>query len=261
MKRVESFRNSYEEYLEVCRSINPGSGILDLRKLVKKELPSNYIGLPFGTCLIDYSNREYKYISENCQEISSYEKDEYKSGGLDFNWMLFHPEDKVVFSEQVFSDIKEYWKLIPSKEISEYRFSFNHRYFRKDGTISQILQHGTYLEPQSAGIPIINLLVFTDIGDFKTDTNMILTISRLVKGQGYLKVFSKTYHATRDIPLSARESEVLKLSLEGLSSKMIAEKLFISIQTVKNHKRHMMEKTSAKNIAELIHLCNKNNWV
>jgi DNA-binding CsgD family transcriptional regulator len=261
MKKVISIRNSYEEYLEVCRSIAPRSEILDLRKLVNKELPISYIGLPFGTCLIDYSRNEYKYVSENCQEISSYSKEEYRAGGLDFNWLIFHPEDKIIFSEQVFNDIKEFWKQIPAEEISEYRFSFNHRYFRKDGTISQILQHGTYLEPQFSGIPLLNLVVYTDISDFKTDTSIVLTVSRLINGQGYLKVFSKTYYPTRDIPLSKRESEILRLSLDGLSSKMIAEKLFISIQTVKNHKRNMMEKTSARNIAELIHLSEKNNWV
>jgi DNA-binding NarL/FixJ family response regulator len=46
-----------------------------------------------------------------------------------------------------------------------------------------------------------------------------------------------------------------------MSSKMIADRLCISEQTVKNHKRNMMEKTSAKNIVELINFSLKNNWL
>lgn len=261
MKKETHLRNYYEEYLEVCSSITPSVGIPDFRKLVKKERPENNFNLPFGTCLIDYSTREYKYISDNCLDILSYTNVEYVRNGLSFHASkVFHPEDKGVFDAQVFNDIMEYWKLIPPAEISGYRFSFNHRYIRKDGTVSQMLQQGSFLEPQ-AGVPILQLLVFSDIGDYKSDTSIVLTISRSVKGLGYVKIFSKTYLPVKNTPLSSRESEVLRLSSDGLSSKMIAEKLFISIQTVKNHKHNMMEKTCVANIAELITLCLVNNWI
>jgi DNA-binding NarL/FixJ family response regulator len=55
--------------------------------------------------------------------------------------------------------------------------------------------------------------------------------------------------------------EIIRLCHEGLSSKMIAEKLNLSIHTVKNHKRNSMNKTLTHNITELIHLCIKNNWL
>jgi DNA-binding CsgD family transcriptional regulator len=42
---------------------------------------------------------------------------------------------------------------------------------------------------------------------------------------------------------------------------MIADKLNLSIHTVKNHKRNSMDKTMTHNIAELIHLCILNHWV
>jgi len=261
MKRESAFKNYYEEYLDVCRSFAPRSRILDLHELVKKEQTESRFNLPFGTCLIDYSTMEYKYISDNCQDIIGYTNVEYIKNGLLFHALeVFHPEDRLLFETEVFSDIREYWKLISPAEISEYRFSFNHRYHRKDGTVSQMLQQGSFMEPQ-AGIPILQLLVFSDIGDYKTDTSIVLTISRMVKEVGFVKVFSKTYLPPKKTPLSSRESEVLKLTLKGESSKMIAEKLFISIQTVKNHKRHMMEKTCASNIAELIALCLLNNWI
>ena len=260
MNSAKNFRNYYEEYLEVCHSIAPKSELLALRKLVKKEYAFNDFNHLFGVCLLDYSQRQYVYMCDYSEEIVGHPRANYILGGVDFHNGNWYPEDWTVFEEQVFRDIREFWSRIPPQEIQKYRVSFNYRFIRGDGEVSQFLQHSTYMESQS-GIPVLNLAVFSDIGDFKTDSNIVLTISRLVSGQGYVKIFSKSYLPQRKSILSARESEVLRLSLEGLSSKMIADKLFISLQTVKNHKANMMEKTSAKNIAELINLSLKNKWV
>jgi DNA-binding CsgD family transcriptional regulator len=47
-----------------------------------------------------------------------------------------------------------------------------------------------------------------------------------------------------------REQEVLSLYAQGLTSKEIASSLFISPHTVEAHKRKMMYKCRAKNLAE-----------
>lgn len=49
-----------------------------------------------------------------------------------------------------------------------------------------------------------------------------------------------------------REIEVLTLIGEGFSSKQIAGKLFISINTVETHRRHLLEKMQVKNSMQLI---------
>jgi DNA-binding NarL/FixJ family response regulator len=55
-----------------------------------------------------------------------------------------------------------------------------------------------------------------------------------------------------DIPLSARELEVLKLIVEENSNPEIAEQLFISIRTVDTHRRNLLEKLGVKNTAGLV---------
>ena len=54
------------------------------------------------------------------------------------------------------------------------------------------------------------------------------------------------------IKLTAREIEVLDLLSRGLSSKDIAEKLFISSNTVEYHRKQLLRKTESKNVAQLI---------
>ncbi|WP_202985419.1 response regulator transcription factor [Mucilaginibacter inviolabilis] len=49
-----------------------------------------------------------------------------------------------------------------------------------------------------------------------------------------------------------REMEVLTLIGEGFSTKHIAELLFISVNTVETHRRHLLEKMEVKNSMQLI---------
>lgn len=52
--------------------------------------------------------------------------------------------------------------------------------------------------------------------------------------------------------LSKREIEIVGLLMQGFASEEIAEKLFICFETVKSHRKHILEKTGAKNTAALI---------
>jgi DNA-binding NarL/FixJ family response regulator len=59
-------------------------------------------------------------------------------------------------------------------------------------------------------------------------------------------------HRIADIPLSAREIEVLKLIAQEYSNPEIARELFISIRTVDTHRRNLLEKLGVKNTAGLV---------
>ena len=52
--------------------------------------------------------------------------------------------------------------------------------------------------------------------------------------------------------LTSREKEVLELIAEGLTNNEIAQKLFVSVTTVDTHRKNLLAKFNAKNIAALI---------
>lgn len=52
--------------------------------------------------------------------------------------------------------------------------------------------------------------------------------------------------------LSDREIEVLKLICEGMATKEIADKLFLSCRTIDSHRANLVEKTNCKNTADLV---------
>lgn len=58
--------------------------------------------------------------------------------------------------------------------------------------------------------------------------------------------------------LTERETEILRLICEGLSSKQIGEKLFISPRTVDTHRTNLMNKLDIHNVAGLIRFAFQN---
>jgi len=51
---------------------------------------------------------------------------------------------------------------------------------------------------------------------------------------------------------SKRENQIIKLIAEGYSSKEISDQLFISVHTVKTHRKNILRKANVKNMVELI---------
>lgn len=63
-----------------------------------------------------------------------------------------------------------------------------------------------------------------------------------------------------EVEITERELEILQLIAEGLSSKQIGEKLFISPRTVDTHRTNLMNKLDIHNIAGLIRFALKNGY-
>ena len=66
---------------------------------------------------------------------------------------------------------------------------------------------------------------------------------------------------TTDVLLTTREKEILKLLVDGLNYNMIGEKLFISLDTVRNHIRHIYEKLHVHSKSHAVARALKGNLV
>lgn len=61
--------------------------------------------------------------------------------------------------------------------------------------------------------------------------------------------------------ITRREKEILQYIVAGLSSKEIAEKLFLSLRTVENHRNNLLQKFDLKNTAALVKMAIQEGWV
>ena len=101
----------------------------------------------------------------------------------------------------------------------------------------------------------------------KNETSAELTqaVTTVLKGQTYFsnqvqQVIFKRYSTNIgkkktkeiDINLTNREIEIVKLISEGMTSKQMADKLFISARTVETHRANLIKKCGVRNAIELV---------
>jgi DNA-binding NarL/FixJ family response regulator len=63
------------------------------------------------------------------------------------------------------------------------------------------------------------------------------------------------------LPLSVREIEVLDCVAQGLSNKEIADELFITEQTVKNHMTSVLRKLDVNDRVQAVLCAVRNGWI
>ncbi len=99
-----------------------------------------------------------------------------------------------------------------------------------------------------------------------TSADMLIeAIRNVYRGLPYVEeqiknqLFEDMLYIKKEIPVSGhqlfltrREKEVLQLIAKEYSSKEIADKLFISINTVEIHRKHLFQKLDVKNLAGLV---------
>lgn len=98
----------------------------------------------------------------------------------------------------------------------------------------------------------------------ETRDELYQAITQIMRGQAYicpdcvrtvLGGFLNSRREASSLPgmdsLTPRESEIVRLTAEGLNNRDIAEKLFISVKTVEKHKSGILHKLNLQSSAEL----------
>jgi FixJ family two-component response regulator len=132
------------------------------------------------------------------------------------------------------------------------------------------------LKLRDDGIPI-PIIFITGHGDIPMSVRAMKEgahefLTKPVRGQDLLDAVHKAIASDRSLrhdrqesnkirerfdSLTPREKEVLELVVTGLLNKQIADQLGMSELTVKTHRAHVMEKTQAESLAQLVRMSEK----
>ncbi|MBI5083044.1 MAG: response regulator transcription factor [Acidobacteria bacterium] len=88
-------------------------------------------------------------------------------------------------------------------------------------------------------------------GEIWLDSNTTAAVMRQFAAPGELGGPSSSSRARERSPLSTREREIVALVAQGYKNKEMAEKMFISEQTVKNHLHNIFDKLGVSDRLEL----------
>jgi DNA-binding CsgD family transcriptional regulator len=213
--------------------------------------------------IIDYVSKKYIALSSNVEDLVGYPVNHFFDDGLDFLLQITDKVDLNICNEKIVPYNIRFLNGVPKSDHNQYIFTHNYRINAKDGKKVLLYQQSTLVLSPETGLPMYSIGLLSDIGQLKKDTSILHQIVR-IRHNGKTSVkeiaFSTEYSPDQHL-LSKRELEILKLLAQGLNSKQIGEKLFISESTVVIHRKNMLVKTSSKNVAQLIAYGAKNHLI
>ncbi len=248
---------------------NPGLELdASTSNLVRKfheehSFPSRFAPVVY---MVDYTNGTYLYVDEACVSLLGYSAHKIKSEGLATFMQGWHPADFDTINKKVFPKNRQFLKDLPAERYPEIVFSYNYRMLNAIGEYVTILQRSSYIPSKQPGHPMGAVGVVFDITHFKNDVSVVQTIehAEVIDGRIVYHLLYKGVHAVEDnaeLLLSNREHEILRLMAGGMPSKAIAHHLKLSVFTVNNHRKKMLQKTSCRSTAELINYANRHGYL
>jgi len=109
-----------------------------------------------------------------------------------------------------------------------------------------------YLSKSASSIELVKALNGVMLDDFYEDADAL---------KKRLNGFKKRDEFIEKMKLTVREREIIKLVGSGKSSTIISEQLFLSLHTVRTHKKNIMKKLELNTTAELVRYAMENNLV
>jgi len=221
--------------------------------------------------------KRYYQLGTPCEEITGFTPAEYAEGGIEFWFSRVHPQDISIVTDAIiegFSQlvgirghhrspvvIRMRYRFLTAEgnwlHTIETRYLFSHH---EDGLVDQMLCKFEVVDDPRSELHALKIISGKD-----TDRNQMLAAALLLKNSipdnknGQPAGFNAD--SAEQPPLTVREKQILQMISDGLSTKMIAEQCFISVNTVETHRKHLLEKLDVRNSMELIKKASKYFWL
>jgi DNA-binding CsgD family transcriptional regulator len=170
-----------------------------------------------------------------------------------------HPDDLSFVSQAEEMAINHFYTVLGKEKVLEYKVCYNFRSRIADGSYQLFHHQAIVLSVDDEGRFGKSLNVHTNINHITTVNNYTVYFIGLADQTDVIQLEFNTEQKSTTVStlFSKRESEIINLMSLGFSSAAIAEKLFISVHTVKNHRKKTLKKSGCKTSFELIAKCMK----
>ena len=209
--------------------------------------------------MLDYGQRKYLYMNDAVRNVLGYNPKYFIQNGLESYAEKLDPVGLSIFQKKIFTTNIEHIKKHPPEKATDFIFTHSFRINAPNGDRLNIAQRSSFIvAPDGSPVGVIGCAM--DISWFKHDDSVVHVIEdRSAPYEKRILLENHYFPNNEDTLLSNRELEVLRWIAEGLSSKQIAFKMKISINTVNNHRVKMFRKTNCKNAVDLVNYAIRNS--
>ncbi|WP_235953794.1 LuxR C-terminal-related transcriptional regulator [Mucilaginibacter inviolabilis] len=227
--------------------------------------------------LTSCEQKEMLFISESLTELLGYSPRDIQEGGRDWWLSIIHPDDL----EPMLNEVFRHYFLKPARQRLKKIFTLQYRVKNTFGDYRWMCETKLVASLTSENKYEFILGRVEDITEIKNEeeaqlkklleeerkTNQMLQHALPVIDMEQKSKPDHVYLTDNHIQPhgvvmpTKRELEILQLIGEGYSTKQIADQLFISINTVETHRRHLLKKLQVKNSMELIKRSTNAFWL
>jgi DNA-binding CsgD family transcriptional regulator len=256
--------------MEIQKEVQQFLGIIDGYKKERNELAAdNYLGYeklfkepyfhaffkssPLVVAVYNYPLQRYIFISESVSKITCLKPEDFTNeNGTEALIRAMDERARKAMLETIMPSLMQACASYP-KEIKKLRFSSCIQIYQTETIKKWVLMNLYILEATPEGFPLMSCTLVQDVDPIKKD-DLIYFSEKLLKNDNEEVIIRNGIisEGDEDLNLSEREIEVLKYICKGYNTNEIAEKLFISFNTVKKHRTNILSKNNCSNTPELI---------
>lgn len=204
--------------------------------------------------VVDYHERRISHINHTIKCVLGLDP---HSMSFDKIAELIHPDDQSFVRQAEIAISDYYLHNIPRELIGKYKASYCLRMRTTSGNY-QLFQHQSMvLSTDENGNCHQALNILTNISNLTSSNNYRVTLLDIKSNNCYIEldIYAQQRRFTQLLIFTKRETEIIKLMSQGLKSPEIAAKLFLSLHTVKNHRKNILQKAQLHSSSELIARC------
>jgi DNA-binding CsgD family transcriptional regulator len=250
----EEILKIYQQYFELLESIPYNPDILDYNVLDRHIEFLKKINIQDSSISIfDLYQKKHVYISSNFAGLLGWDITEAHEQGNAYMDERMHPDDAVTLTKAGIYFIQMGLELAKTdpKAVKDYKVLQDYRTKNKKNQFVRVIEQHKLLEFDSLDNPWLALCVM----DISPDEDIITP--------GRARLLHTTTGEIYEFPgenpdvilhpvLSKREKEILGLIAIGNVSKQIADKLYISVNTVNTHRQRIIEKLNVSNTTQAV---------
>jgi DNA-binding CsgD family transcriptional regulator len=197
--------------------------------------------------VLDMHTNTYLLKSTRFKKLLGYiSPEDVENDDMELFHHIIHPED-LAFVLDTENKAFDFFRNLPASEKKNYKLVYDFRVKNTAGIYVRFVHQFIVLEQDKNGKAWLALIVTDQIAERAPNR---ITQRRMINIKtGKLQLFNKD---NSDILLTRRETEILSLIAQGFDSENISQKLFISVNTVNNHRQNILSKTSTENTTQAL---------
>ncbi|PTT02568.1 helix-turn-helix transcriptional regulator [Pedobacter sp. HMWF019] len=208
--------------------------------------------------VIDYEKMGFEYVSENPLFLCGYSSEEVLEMGYEFYFKNVPEKDLELLS--LINEVGfDFFAKLPSEERKQYSITYDFHLVNQDGK-HILINHKLTPLFLTSDEKIWKSMCIVSIAHHKNAGNVYIH-KQGTDETWELNIKNGVWRKSEKPKLSNREIEILRLHAQGLTINQIADKIFVSSDTVKYYRRRIFERLGVSNMVEALSYAVNNKMI